>query len=117
MQRRLAATVSESDRKRGGEGLTSPPYATADDLIADLKTLEKALSMRIARAIARATVVPVRREVEAFRFSSVRLDLRQGSGSYNAAVEELRMARGGDGGHARGCAMRSRGRGARVSRV
>ena len=58
----------------------------------------------------RATVAPVRREVEAFRFSSVRLDLRQGSGSYNAAVDELREARGGDEGSAVACAMRSRGR-------
>jgi phosphoenolpyruvate carboxylase len=95
VQRRLAATVSESHRKRGGEGLTSAPYATADELIADLKTLEKALIDADCAAIARATVVPVRREVEAFRFSSVRLDLRQGSGSYNAAVDELRTARGG----------------------
>ncbi len=98
VQRRLAATVSESQRKRGGEGLTSPPYATADDLIADLKTLEKALIEADCAGIARATVVPVRREVEAFRFSSVRLDLRQGSGLYNAAVDELRKARGGEEG-------------------
>jgi len=95
VQRRLAATVSESQRKRGGEGLTSPPYATADELVSDLKTLEKALIDADCAAIARATVVPVRREVEAFRFSSVRLDLRQGSGAFNAAVEELRRARGG----------------------
>ena len=95
VQRRLAATVSESQRKRGGEGLTSPPYATADELIADLKMLERALIEADCAAIARATVVPVRREVEAFRFSSVRLDVRQGSGSYNAAVDELRTARGG----------------------
>ena len=98
VQRRLAATVDESHRKRGGEGLTSPAYATADDLVADLKTLERALIDADCGAIARATVVPVRREVEAFRFSTVRLDLRQGSGAFNAAVEELRIARGIDGG-------------------
>ena len=97
VQRRLAATVSESQRKRVGEGLTSPPYSTADDLIADLKTLEKALIDADCAGIARATVVPVRREVEAFRFSSVRLDLRQGSGAYNAAVDEIRRARAGGG--------------------
>jgi len=94
VQRRLAATVDESHRKRGGEGLTSPAYATADDLVADLKTLERALIDADCGAIARATVVPVRREVEAFRFSTVRLDLRQGSGAFNAAVEELRASRG-----------------------
>ena len=94
VQRRLAATVDESHRKRDGRGLTSPPYATADDLVADLKTLEKALIDAECGAIARTTVVPVRREVEAFRFSTVRLDLRQGSGAFNAAVEELRVARG-----------------------
>jgi phosphoenolpyruvate carboxylase len=98
VQRRLAATVSESQRKRGGEGLTSPPYAAADELIADLKTLEKALIDADCAAIARATVVPVRREVEAFRFSTVRLDVRQGSRAYNAAVDELRAARDGDEG-------------------
>ncbi len=90
--------MDESHRKRGGEGLTSPAYATADDLVADLKTLERALIDADCGAIARATVVPVRREVEAFRFSTVRLDLRQGSGAFNAAVEELRIARGIDGG-------------------
>ena len=98
VQRRLAATVDESHRKRGGEGLTSPPYATADDLVADLKTLEKALIDAECGAIARATVVPVRREVEAFRFSTVRLDLREGSGAFNAAVEEMRAARGTEDG-------------------
>jgi phosphoenolpyruvate carboxylase len=98
VQRRLAATVDESHRKRGGEGLTSPAYATADDLVADLKTLERALIDAECGAIARATVVPVRREVEAFRFSTVRLDLRQGSGAFNAAVDELRAARGGEDG-------------------
>ena len=98
VQRRLAATVDEGHRKRGGEGLTSPPYATADDLVADLKTLEKALVDAECGAIARATVVPVRREVEAFRFSTVRLDLRQGSEAFNAAVEEMRAARGTEDG-------------------
>jgi phosphoenolpyruvate carboxylase len=98
VQRRLAATVDESMRKRGGEGLTSPPYATAEELIADLKTLERALVDAECGAIARATVVPVRREVEAFRFSTVRLDLRQQSGVLNAAVDELRAARGGEEG-------------------
>src|SRR5206468_1053336 len=84
--------------KRGGAGLTSPPYATADDLVADLKTLERALIDAECGAIARETVVPVRREVEAFRFSTVRLDVRQGSGAYNAAVDELRAVRGGEEG-------------------
>ena len=95
VQRKLAATVDESHRKRGGAGLTAPPYQTADDLVADLKTLEQALiDAGCAGRSRRATVVPVRREVEAFRFSTVRLDLRQGSGAFNAAVEELRVARG-----------------------
>jgi phosphoenolpyruvate carboxylase len=98
VQRRLAATVDESARKRGGQGLTSPPYATADDLIADLRMLERALIDAECGAIARSTVMPVRREVEAFRFCTVRLDLRQQSGVLNAAVAELREARGGEEG-------------------
>jgi len=98
VQRRLAATVDESVRKRGDEALTLPPYASADELVADVRTLERALVDAECGAIARALVVPVRREVEAFRFSTVRLDLRQQSGVFNAAVEELSAARGGGAG-------------------
>ena len=54
----------------------APRYDTADELIADLRVLERALAEARCGRIARSLVAPVRREVEAFRFSLVRLDVR-----------------------------------------
>ena len=68
------------------------PRAT-DELIADLQTLESGLAdARAAHAAARL-VRPVRREVEAFRFSTFRLDVRENTTRLTAALTALWCAR------------------------
>lgn len=68
MLARLAASA--------GDAPAAPPYDTADELIADLRLLERALAEARCGRIAATLVGPVRREVETFRFSLVRLDVR-----------------------------------------
>jgi len=52
-------------------------YANADELLADLRTLEDALIDGGADDLAKDLVRPVRWSVEIFRFRTVRLDLRE----------------------------------------
>ena len=58
----------------GGPGAC---YAGPDELVSDLRTVEHALTEANSPSIANDLVVPVRRAVEIFRFSTVRLDLRE----------------------------------------
>ncbi|MGH7648923.1 MAG: phosphoenolpyruvate carboxylase, partial [Gemmatimonadaceae bacterium] len=88
MQDRLAATA--------GEPTHAPPYAAADELVAELRQLERALAEARCERIAASLVAPVRREVEAFRFSLVRLDVRDHARRLRPATESLR-ARVGTG--------------------
>ena len=54
-----------------------PYYANADELILDLRVLENALEEAKLASIATDLVRPVRYAVQLFRFSTVRLDLRE----------------------------------------
>ena len=95
MSRRVDATLVCAEG-----GLAVPEtagYATADELIADLRTLESGLTEAGCGAAARLFVRPVRREVAAFRFSTFRLDLRENSTRLAAALGAVwRARRGGD---------------------
>ncbi|HEX6807925.1 MAG TPA: phosphoenolpyruvate carboxylase [Gemmatimonadaceae bacterium] len=73
-----------------GESSSAPRYDTADELIADLRNLERALAEARCGRIASALVAPVRREVETFRFSLVRLDVRDHAQRLRPAAEMLR---------------------------
>ncbi|HYC30727.1 MAG TPA: phosphoenolpyruvate carboxylase [Gemmatimonadales bacterium] len=95
MIRRLEVMIRATDR-----GDTSPDpaaYATADALVADLKLIETELLEGGRDVIATQYVRPVRREVEAFRFSTVRLDVRENTTKLNAALRELWRAGNGGG--------------------
>jgi phosphoenolpyruvate carboxylase len=76
--------------------LGNPPeawaYRSADALADDLKTLEQGLADADCGALGRALVRPVRLEVEAFRFRTVRLDLRENSTVINRTLEALHRA-------------------------
>src|SRR5439155_1496104 len=85
--RRLDATLSCAEQ--GNSAPAARGYRTADDLIADLKSLEAGLADACARGAAELLVRPVRREVEAFRFSTFRLDLRENSARLDAALTAL----------------------------
>jgi len=54
-----------------------PRYETSDDLVRDLQVLERALDESHGAALARSYITPLRREVEVFRFSTARLDVRE----------------------------------------
>ena len=93
MLRRLDVTVACGER-----GATAPEgsgYPRAEALIADLRTLETGLREARCSAPADGLVRPVRREVETFRFSTFRLDIRENSSRTNAALAALARARHG----------------------
>jgi phosphoenolpyruvate carboxylase len=80
-----AIGCAEEGRTAGsGEG-----YGAAEELLHDLRTLEAALRDGGSGNIARALIRPVRREVEVFRFSTVRLDLRDNSDKLYTALTAL----------------------------
>ena len=95
MLRRLEVMIRATDR---GDTTPDPAaYASADALIADLRLIETELEEAGRREIAEALVRPVRREIEAFRFSTVRLDARENTTKLNAALRELWRAGNGGG--------------------
>jgi phosphoenolpyruvate carboxylase len=95
MLRRIQVMIENSER---GDTRPDPAgYASADALLADLKLIEDELGHAGRTEIARALIRPVRREVESFRFSTVRLDVRENTTKLNAALGDLWRAGGGTG--------------------
>jgi phosphoenolpyruvate carboxylase len=87
MVRRVDAMIAAAER---GQFSPDPAgYASADALIADLKLIEDALISAGSVSIATRLVRPVRREVESFRFSTVRLDVRENTTKLNGALGDL----------------------------
>ncbi|MFD0986030.1 phosphoenolpyruvate carboxylase [Methyloligella solikamskensis] len=94
--RKLEATIARTEHNKQPDG---PYYTNADELIADLRTLETALIDANSASIAVDMVRPVRRAVEIFRFSTVRLDLRENSTRTTGALQSLwKVIEGKDGG-------------------
>ncbi len=89
----LQLDVTLASAERGETAPETAGYRTADDLIADLRTLEAGLTATGCRSAAELLVRPVRREVEAFRFSTFRLDIRENSPRVSAALTALWRAR------------------------
>jgi phosphoenolpyruvate carboxylase len=87
MGRRLDVMVEKSE-----QGQTAPDprgYGSAEALITDLRAIEEALEFGGSTSLAQTLVRPVRREVESFRFSTVRLDVRENTTKLNAALADL----------------------------
>jgi phosphoenolpyruvate carboxylase len=87
MMVRLGGAITHAEQGRtaqAGQG-----YATADELLNDLRTVELGLAQGGSPRLAATLVRPVRREVEAFRFSTVRLDLRENSTRLGQALAAL----------------------------
>src|SRR3990170_8560377 len=96
MGRRLDVMIAASER--GQTSTDSAGYATAEALIADLRLIEDTLESAGSTSLASTLVRPVRREVESFRFSTVRLDARENTTKLNAALADLwRRTAGRDG--------------------
>ena len=93
--RKLDATIARvQGMDIGGPGA---PYLSADELIQDLRVIEHALEQANSPSIAADLVKPVRRAVEIFRFSTVRLDLRENTTKTTAALQALWWATAGHG--------------------
>lgn len=92
--RKLDATIARTEgRKIDGR----PSYASADELILDLRVLETALAEAGLASIAKDLVRPLRYAVQIFRFSTVRLDLRENTTRTNEALQALWRATTGAG--------------------
>ena len=89
-----AKLASVEGQDIGGPGTA---YDSADELILDLRTVERALQEAGSLSIAADLVRPVRRAVEIFRFSTVRLDVRENSTKTTAALRALWWATAGHG--------------------
>ncbi|ACA20814.1 Phosphoenolpyruvate carboxylase [Methylobacterium sp. 4-46] len=90
--RKLEATIARNE----GDAITgAPDYSDADDLINDLRVLEAGLTDAKCPSLAVDLVRPVRRMVEIFRFSTVRLDIRENTTRTTRALQALwRQGRG-----------------------
>jgi phosphoenolpyruvate carboxylase len=93
MLRRLEVMIRATER--GDTRIDPAAYASADALVADLRLIESELAESGHRELAEALVQPVRREVEAFRFSTVRLDIRENTTKLGAALRALHAATAG----------------------
>jgi len=84
---RMQATV---DRHEGNDSIPDNAiYTNADELSKDLDVLERGLIDADCENLARSLVRPARQEVEAFRFRTVRLDLRQNTTVTNATLAAI----------------------------
>ncbi|UHC15826.1 phosphoenolpyruvate carboxylase [Methylobacterium currus] len=88
LSRRLDATITGLEEEPG-TGPVGPGYADADALIADLRALEEGLSAAGCPSLTANRVRPVRRMVEIFRFSTVRLDIRENTTRTTRALQAL----------------------------
>jgi phosphoenolpyruvate carboxylase len=91
MYARLAATLQ---RLTGGEAARhavapQDPYASAGELLADLRTIEASLLAHRGEALTHGRLRPLIRAVEVFGFHLATVDLRQSSDKHEEAVAEL----------------------------
>jgi phosphoenolpyruvate carboxylase len=86
MARRIDAMIGAAEQ---GVLAGASGYASSDALAGDLRLIEDALCEAGSTSLAATLVRPVRREVESFRFSTVRLDVRENTTRLNAALADL----------------------------
>ncbi|GIK82969.1 MAG: phosphoenolpyruvate carboxylase [Alphaproteobacteria bacterium] len=79
-----ASAAGETDQPPGPPGYSGP-----EALRADLETLETGLMEARCGALARSMVRPVRRQVEAFGFRALALDIRQNAMAVNGALQAI----------------------------
>jgi len=96
MYARLAATLHQLTGTEALRHAVAPqrPYASADELLADLQVIEASLHSHHAQALVAPRLAPLMRAVQVFGFHLATLDLRQSSDKHEAVVAELlRVAR------------------------
>ncbi|MFM2112992.1 MAG: hypothetical protein RLZZ271_1652, partial [Pseudomonadota bacterium] len=94
MYARLAATLRERTGGVAARHVVEPqnPYASAAELLADLRTIEASLHEHHAQVLARQRLHPLIRAVEVFGFHLATIDLRQSSDVHEQVVSELLAA-------------------------
>ena len=90
--------LDESIPSIQGRGNARPHYTSADELIVELRILEKALFDSNCSSLAVNLVRPVRWAIETFRFGTARLDLRENTTRTTQALQALWRATVRDGG-------------------
>jgi phosphoenolpyruvate carboxylase len=84
ISRKLDATITRAISPRSEVG-----YRDAGELAQELRLIEEALRACKAPEVAATLVRPLRREVETFRFSTVRLDIRENTTRTTQALQAL----------------------------
>jgi len=88
---RLAATLHALTGGEAARHAVAPqnPYASADELLADLRTIDASLKEQRCEALAQHRLKPLIRTVEVFGFHLATVDLRQSSDQHELAVADL----------------------------
>ncbi|MDM0043533.1 phosphoenolpyruvate carboxylase [Variovorax dokdonensis] len=91
MYARLAATLQQLTGGQAARHAVAPqnPYLKAEDLLADLRTIEDSLLEKHGGALVSNRLAPLIRAVEVFGFHLATVDLRQSSDKHEAVVAEL----------------------------
>ncbi len=97
MLQKLDVMAATRQLRAGAGAAAAGGYGSADELIADLLVLEQALIECRTPELAASLIRPLRREVETFRFSTVRLDCRENSTRTTQALQALWRVTGGQG--------------------
>jgi len=91
MYARLAATLQHLTGREAARHAIAPqdPYTSANELLADLRTIEASLLAHHGAPLARGRLTPLIRAVQVFGFHLATVDLRQSSDQHEAVVAEL----------------------------
>lgn len=94
MYARLAATLKEFTGGEAARHAVPPqnPYASADEFLADLRTIRDSLLAHRGAALVQQRLKPLIRAVEVFGFHLATVDLRQNSEQHEQVVAELLAA-------------------------
>ena len=93
MLSRLDVTISHAEREEPAP--ENSGYANADRLMDDIDLMRDALGAGGAQRLADALLLPLRREIGVFRFSTVRLDVRESSMRINETLAAMFRLRNG----------------------
>jgi phosphoenolpyruvate carboxylase len=93
MLARIDVTISHAEREQPASESTG--YSNADRLMDDIDLMRNALAAGGAQRLSDALLLPLRREVGVFRFSTVRLDVRESSMRINQTLAAMFRLRNG----------------------
>ena len=87
MLARIDVTIAHAEREESAP--ENSGYANADRLMDDIDLMRNALTAGGAQRLSDALLLPLRREVGVFRFSTVRLDVRESSMRINQTLAAM----------------------------